>query len=163
MNDTQRYRMNAVECLSAAERCEPSYRGVTIAIAASWLSLARQQEVVDELLAIWSNAQSATPIRPEAFLALCGTSGQMGNCSKSGQQDRKIFMTSGTYNRGNTAVRYRHIAAEYVGLSKGTTDPFLRPYYLRIAEGYTDRANGELQAWERQSNTALAASAGVGG
>ena len=156
MNDAQRYRMNAVECLSAAERCEPSYRGLTLATAASWLSLARQQEAMDELLAIWSNAQSATPIRP--FLALCGTSGQMGNCS--GQQDREIFMTSGTYNRGNTAVRYRHIAAEYVGLSKGTTDPFLRPYYLRIAEGYTDRANGELQAWERQSNTALAASAG---
>jgi hypothetical protein len=163
MNDAQRYRMNAVECLSAAERCEPSYRGLTLATAASWLSLARQQEAMDELLAIWSNAQSATPIRPAAFLAPCGTPDQMGNCSKSGQQDREIFMTSGTYNRGNTAVRYRHIAAEYVGLSKGTTDPFLRPYYLRIAEGYTDRADGELQAWERQSNTARAAGAGVRG
>jgi hypothetical protein len=155
--------MNAVECLSAAERCDASYRGLTLAAAASWLSLARQKEAMDELLAIGSNAQSATPIRPAAFLALCGTPGQMGNCSKSGQQDLEIFMTSGTYNRGNTAVHYRHIAAEYVGLSKGTTNPFPRPYYQRIAEGYTDRANGELQAWERQSNTARGAGAGVRG
>jgi len=42
MNDAQRYRMNAPECLSAAERCEPAYRSLTLAIAASWLSLARQ-------------------------------------------------------------------------------------------------------------------------
>jgi hypothetical protein len=157
MNDAQRYRMNAVECLSAAGRCEPSYRGLTLATAAFWLSLARQEEAMDELLAIWSNGESATPVRPAASLAPRGTPGKMANCSTGGQQHREIFMTSGTYNRGNTAVRYRHIAAEYVGLSKGTTDPFLRPYYLRIAEGYTDRADGELQAWERQSNTALAA------
>jgi hypothetical protein len=67
MNDAQRYRMNAAECLSAAERCGPPYRGLTFAIAASWLSLERQQETVDELLAICSKVQSATaaaPIRP---------------------------------------------------------------------------------------------------
>ena len=52
MTDAQRYRMNAAECLSAAERCEPLYRGLTLAIAASWLSLARQQTAMDELLAI---------------------------------------------------------------------------------------------------------------
>jgi hypothetical protein len=62
-------------------------------------------------------------------------------------------MSSGRYNRANTADRYRQIAAEYAGLSKDTTDPFLRPYYLRIAEGYTVRADGELQAWERQRIT----------
>jgi hypothetical protein len=67
MNDAQRYRMNAAECLSAAERCDPAYRGLTLAIAASWLSLARQQEAVDGVLAIWSKAQSAAPIRPAAF------------------------------------------------------------------------------------------------
>jgi hypothetical protein len=43
MKDAQRYRLNAAECLSAAERCEPPYRGLTLTIAASWLSLARQQ------------------------------------------------------------------------------------------------------------------------
>jgi hypothetical protein len=60
MNDAQRYRMNAAECLSAAERCEPPYRGLTLAIAASWLSLARQQKARDELLAIWSEASTVT-------------------------------------------------------------------------------------------------------
>jgi hypothetical protein len=39
MNDAQRYRMNAAECLSAAERCGPAYRDLTLAIAASCLSL----------------------------------------------------------------------------------------------------------------------------
>jgi hypothetical protein len=34
MNDAQRYRMNP-------ERCEPHYRGLTLAIAESWLALAR--------------------------------------------------------------------------------------------------------------------------
>jgi hypothetical protein len=107
MNDAQRYRMNAAECLSAAERCDPAYRGLTLAIAASWLSLARQQEAVDGLLAIWSKAQSAAPIRPAAFSALRGTAGQMGNCLKGGQQDLEIFMSYRTYNRANTAPSRR--------------------------------------------------------
>jgi hypothetical protein len=63
MNDAQRYRMNAAECLSAAERCGPAYRDLTLAIAESWLALARHQEAMDELLATWSTAQSAAPIQ----------------------------------------------------------------------------------------------------
>jgi hypothetical protein len=39
----QCYRRNAAECLSAAERFEPPYRGLTSTIAEAWLSLARQQ------------------------------------------------------------------------------------------------------------------------
>jgi hypothetical protein len=35
------------------------YRGLTLAIAASWTSLARQRETMDELFAIWSEASSA--------------------------------------------------------------------------------------------------------
>jgi hypothetical protein len=68
MNDAQRYRIIAGECLSAAERRESPYRGLTLAIAASWLSLARQQEAADELLANWSEAGSATShgIKPAA-------------------------------------------------------------------------------------------------
>jgi hypothetical protein len=58
MNDAQRYRMNAAKCLSTAERSGPSYHGLTIAIAASWFSLARQQEAMDELLAIWRKAHA---------------------------------------------------------------------------------------------------------
>jgi hypothetical protein len=33
MNDAQRYRMNAAECLSAVERCGPPYRGLTLALS----------------------------------------------------------------------------------------------------------------------------------
>ena len=59
-DDARRYRANAAECFSAAQRCEPSYRGLTLAIAATWTSLALQQETMDELLAIWSRASPAT-------------------------------------------------------------------------------------------------------
>ena len=70
MNDAQRYRINAAECLSAAERCEPAYRSLTLAIAASWLSLVRQQEAIDELLAIWSKAgaPTSTASGPQSFI-----------------------------------------------------------------------------------------------
>ena len=114
---------------------------------------------MDGFLTIWSKAQSAAPIRPAASLPLRGTHGQMGNWLKGRPQDQEIFMSYGTHNCANTADRYRQIAAEYSGLSKGTTDPFLRPYYLRIAKGYIVRANGELQAWEQQRITALACGA----
>jgi hypothetical protein len=60
MTDTLRCRVNAAECLSAAERCETPYRGLTFAIAFSWLSLARQQEAVDELLADWSTLTNSS-------------------------------------------------------------------------------------------------------
>jgi len=78
VHDVQRYRMNAAECLSAADRSGPDYRGLKLAIAGAWLSLARQQETMDELLAIWSKARPATlaaaslrpfqyPARPRAL------------------------------------------------------------------------------------------------
>jgi hypothetical protein len=58
MKDARRYRVNAAECILAAERCEPAYRDLTFAIAEAWLSLARQQEAMVELLAIWTEAHS---------------------------------------------------------------------------------------------------------
>jgi hypothetical protein len=60
VDDALRYRTNAAECLSAAERCDPAHRSLTLAIAASWLSLARQQIAMDELLAIWNEASADT-------------------------------------------------------------------------------------------------------
>jgi hypothetical protein len=70
MDDAQRYRMNAAECLSAAERCELPYRRLTLAIAESWLSMARQQEAMDELLVIWSEASADTLAEwsPQSFI-----------------------------------------------------------------------------------------------
>jgi hypothetical protein len=61
MDDAQRYLLNTAECIFAGERCEPAYPDLTFAIAESWLSLAHQQEAMDEFLAIWSDAQSAAP------------------------------------------------------------------------------------------------------
>ena len=58
MNDAQRYRKNAAQCLSAAERCRPTYRRLPFTIAAYWLALARQQKVVDELLANCSEGKA---------------------------------------------------------------------------------------------------------
>jgi hypothetical protein len=58
MNDAQRYRMNAAGCLSAADRCEQPYRRLTLTIAETWLSLARHEEAMDELLGNWSEAGS---------------------------------------------------------------------------------------------------------
>jgi hypothetical protein len=47
MNDARRYRMR-------------DYRDLTLATAASWRSLARQQAGMDELLANWSEDRATT-------------------------------------------------------------------------------------------------------
>jgi hypothetical protein len=59
MNDARRYRWNAVECLWAAKNCDPHYRNLTTAIAASWHALARQAEATDELIESWNKEDSA--------------------------------------------------------------------------------------------------------
>jgi hypothetical protein len=58
MNDAQRYRMNAAQCLSAAERCEQPHRRPALAMAEAWLSLARHEEAMDGLLAIWAEGEA---------------------------------------------------------------------------------------------------------
>jgi hypothetical protein len=68
-------------------------------------------------------------------------------------------MFNGVYDREKRARRYRDIAAEYAGLSKDAADPFLRSYYLRVAEDYLVRAQGELRIFEREKVTALAGAA----
>ena len=65
-------------------------------------------------------------------------------------------MFHGTYDRAARADRYRKVAAEYAGLAKAATDPFLGSYYLRIAEDYRDQSQRELWALEREQITALA-------
>jgi hypothetical protein len=65
MNDAQRYRTNAADCILAAERSGPAYRNLTFAIAESWLSLTAQQEAIDELLTIWSKARAAPSASPK--------------------------------------------------------------------------------------------------
>jgi hypothetical protein len=65
MHDSQRYRDSAAECLLAAEKaCQPYYRRLHLATAASWLSLARQDEAIDNLFASWDTDK---PIREPAI------------------------------------------------------------------------------------------------
>jgi hypothetical protein len=52
MHDSRSYRDNAAQCLLAAqEACQPYYRKLRLSMAVSWLSLARQDEAMDDLLA----------------------------------------------------------------------------------------------------------------
>jgi hypothetical protein len=51
MNDAQRYRMNAAQCLSAAEERESPYLSLAFTITAYWLALERHQAALDELVA----------------------------------------------------------------------------------------------------------------
>jgi hypothetical protein len=57
MHDSRRYRDSAAGCLLAAqEACQPYYRKLHLSMAASWLSLARQDEAIDNLFASWDMA-----------------------------------------------------------------------------------------------------------
>jgi hypothetical protein len=68
MNDSKRYRSNAADCLMAAQdACQPGSRGIHLSMAVSWLSLARQHEAVDDLLAIW---EASKPIENDCILGL---------------------------------------------------------------------------------------------
>jgi hypothetical protein len=59
MHDSQRYRDSAAECLLAAqEACQPYYRKLHLSMADSWLSLARRDEAMDNLLASWDTAKA---------------------------------------------------------------------------------------------------------
>jgi hypothetical protein len=61
MPDSRRYRDSAAECLLASQKaCQPYYRKLHLSIAAAWLSLARQDEAIDDLFASWDTAK---PIR----------------------------------------------------------------------------------------------------
>jgi len=63
MHDSRRYRDSAAECLLAAqEACQPYYRKLRLSMAVSWLSLARQDEAIDNLLA---NCDTTKPIETD--------------------------------------------------------------------------------------------------
>jgi hypothetical protein len=60
MNDARRYRLNAAECLSAANTCHSDHRSLLLSIAGSWYALARQDEATRDLLASWGMAEPMT-------------------------------------------------------------------------------------------------------
>jgi hypothetical protein len=52
---SERYRAHAADCLKAAgEDLEPHRRRLHLDLAASWLKLANQDDVVDRLIARWA-------------------------------------------------------------------------------------------------------------
>ena len=58
MHDARRYRSNAVDCLLAAQVAQrQSDRKLYLSLATSWLSLARQDEEIDNLLSSWKTAE----------------------------------------------------------------------------------------------------------
>jgi hypothetical protein len=63
MRDSRRYRKNAAECLLAAKTCQPPFRGLVLAVATSWHTLARQDEAMDELLVRWGCLDFAPALR----------------------------------------------------------------------------------------------------
>jgi hypothetical protein len=69
MHDSQRYRSNAADCLLAAQDARRPYddRKVRLSMASSWLSLARQDEAMDDLFASWDKAE---PINPDQVFGL---------------------------------------------------------------------------------------------
>jgi hypothetical protein len=77
MHDSKRYRSNAADCLMAAEdACRPGNRGIHLSMAASWLSLARQDEAMDDLLAKW---ETSKPIKNDGILGLASNPFVSGN------------------------------------------------------------------------------------
>ena len=61
MHDSRRYRDNAAECVLAAQEAgQPRCRKLRLSMAASWLSLARQDEAMDNLLA---SGDPAEPVK----------------------------------------------------------------------------------------------------
>jgi hypothetical protein len=67
MHNSRRYRYNAAECLLAAhEERQSCYRKVRLSMAASWLSLARRDEAMDNLLACWD---TAAPVETDGLRA----------------------------------------------------------------------------------------------
>ena len=66
MHDSRRYRDSAAECLLASQdACQPYYRNLFLSMAASWLSLAHQDETMDNLFASWGD--TGKPIREPAI------------------------------------------------------------------------------------------------
>jgi hypothetical protein len=63
MSDSGGYQRNAADCLLAARKArEPHYRKLYLFMAQSWLSIARQDDATEELLASWN---VAWPIKAE--------------------------------------------------------------------------------------------------
>jgi hypothetical protein len=77
VHDSERYRSNAADCLSEVHDAgQPDNRNLNLFTAAAWLSLAREDEAIEIVIASWN-----TPKVPEArpafvFQGVLGCFGQ---------------------------------------------------------------------------------------
>jgi hypothetical protein len=77
VNDSQRYRYNAAECLRAAHAArQPHYRRLYLLMASTWLSMARLDSRTFDLLASWGMAEpmkaDEVVVLPRRFSVLYG-------------------------------------------------------------------------------------------
>ena len=65
MRDWERYRSNAADCLSEAQdACQPYHRNLNLFTAAAWLSLARQDAAIENVIAGWNTPKVPEPRMP---------------------------------------------------------------------------------------------------
>jgi hypothetical protein len=65
MHDQECYRSNAADCLSEAhDVCPPGHRNLNLFTAAAWLSLARQDEAIENVIAGWNTPKVPEPRMP---------------------------------------------------------------------------------------------------
>jgi hypothetical protein len=65
MRDWERYRSNAADCLSEAhDACQPGHRNLSLFTAAAWLSLARQDAAIENVIAGWNTPKVPEPRMP---------------------------------------------------------------------------------------------------
>ena len=78
LHDSERYRANASDCLSEAQdECQPDHRNLHLFTAAAWLSLARQDEATENVIASWNTPKAPQPrIASFIFKGVLGCFGQ---------------------------------------------------------------------------------------
>jgi hypothetical protein len=68
LHDSERYRSHAADCLSEAQdACLLDHRNLHLFTAATWLSLARQDEAIEKVIASWNTPKVPEP-RTASFI-----------------------------------------------------------------------------------------------
>jgi hypothetical protein len=78
VHDSERYRSNAADCLSEAHDVgHPDHSNLNLFTAAAWLSLARQDEAIESVIASWNTPKVPEPrMAPFIFQGVLGCFGQ---------------------------------------------------------------------------------------
>jgi hypothetical protein len=170
VNDAQRCRMNAAECLSAAERCDPAYRSLTLAIAASWLSLARlrrhgrtSRNLEQSTVRSANPAASpiSTPTCSRSDYRVSGAGGNFPPTSMGATHDRQQYC----FHHGRLCVVRRHLAVhlrivcDWVGPNRGSGRGTGRPRQAGQASTTAKRPDRRPLGLKRRSVAQFSGSA----